>query len=200
MTDLFDAAGPRNLGLTGADVTLHPRPDLGMDPIALFELLKAETPWEQKSIRIQGREIPQPRLVSWHGDEAYAYSGLKLAPKGWTPTLSMLRENLERITGARFNSVLLNFYRHGRDSIGMHADDERELGARPTIASISLGAERVFDMRPKKGGSTVHVPLTPGSLLVMAGDTQRNWLHGVAKTTERVGERINLTFRLTHQL
>jgi len=198
VTDLFDAAGPRKLRMDGADVTLHPTPDLGAHPDDLFDALKRDIPWEQRSLRIQGREIPQPRLISWHGDVGYSYSGIEMVLNPWTPMLEAIRRNVERITGASFNSVLLNAYRHGRDSISMHADDEPELGPRPTIASISLGCERVFDMRRKDGtGSTVHIPLSHGSLLVMAGDTQRNWKHGIAKTTRPVGERINLTFRQT---
>jgi len=198
VNDLFDAAGPRRIDLKDADVVLHPAPDLGHGPDELFERLKAGIPWEQRSIRIKGREIPQPRLISWHGEVGYSYSGISMTLNPWTPVLETIRDSVERITGCSFNSVLLNLYRHGRDSIGMHADDEKELGPRPTIASISLGCERVFDMRRKDGsGSSVHIPLSHGSLLVMAGDTQRNWLHGIAKTRDQVGERINLTFRST---
>ena len=198
MNDLFRDEAPRDLRLPGADVVLHPSPDLGLPADELLRRLLAETPWIQRSVRIRGREIPQPRLVSWHGDEAYAYSGLALAPEPWTPLLVALRDRVSALTGSSFNSVLLNRYRGGRDSIGMHADDEPELGARPVIASISLGAERTFDLRRKDGsGRTVHVPLTHGSLLVMSGDTQRNWLHGIAKTDRPTGERVNLTFRLT---
>ena len=198
MNDLFRDDRPRDLRLPDADVVLHPAPDLGLPADELLRVLTAETPWEQRSVRIQGREVPQPRLVSWHGDAAYSYSGLTLRPNPWTPLLLRMRESLRALTGADFNSVLLNRYRGGRDSIGMHADDEPELGVRPTIASVSLGAERVFDLRRKdRTGRTVHVPLTHGNLLVMAGDTQRNWLHGIAKTERPVGERINLTFRLT---
>jgi len=198
VNDLFDAAGPRRIDLKDADVVLHPAPDLGHGPDELFERLKAGIPWEQRSIRIKGREIPQPRLISWHGEVGYSYSGISMTQNPWTPLLESIRRNVERITGATYNSVLLNAYRHGRDSIGMHADDEPELGIRPTIASVSLGCERVFDMRRKdRTGSTVHIPLSHGSLLVMAGDTQRNWLHGIAKTDRDTGERINLTFRMT---
>lgn len=198
VNDLFDAAGPRRLDLKDADVVLHPRPDLGLDPDLLFERLKAEIPWEQRSIRIKGREIPQPRLISWHGDVGYSYSGISMKRNPWTPLLQTIRRSVERITGETFNTVLLNAYRHGRDSIGMHADDEPELGPRPTIASVSLGCERVFDMRRKdRTGRTIRIPLSHGSLLVMAGDTQRNWLHGIAKTDHDTGERINLTFRRT---
>ncbi len=198
VNDLFDAAGPRRLDLKDADVVLHPRPDLGLDPDLLFERLKAEIPWEQRSIRIKGRDIPQPRLISWHGDVGYSYSGISMKRNPWTPLLQTIRRSVERITGETFNTVLLNAYRHGRDSIGMHADDEPELGPRPTIASVSLGCERVFDMRRKdRTGRTIRIPLSHGSLLVMAGDTQRNWLHGIAKTDHDTGERINLTFRRT---
>lgn len=199
MTDLFAAQGPRRLHMEGADVTLHESPDLGAHPTELLEALKRDTPWEQRSIHIRGKgDVPQPRLISWHGDVGYSYSGISMTLNPWTPVLETIRDSVERITGCSFNSVLLNLYRHGRDNIGMHADDEKELGPRPTIASISLGGERVFDMRRKDGsGSTVHIPLSHGSLLVMAGDTQRNWLHGIAKTRDQVGERISLTFRST---
>lgn len=198
MTDLFAHEGPRRLHMEGADVTLHESPDLGAHPDHLFEALKRDIPWEQRSLRIQGREVPQPRLISWHGDVGYSYSGIRMVLNPWTPLLETIRRSVEAVTDTRFNSVLLNAYRNGRDSISMHADDEPELGPRPTIASVSLGCERVFDMRRKDGkGPTVHIPLTHGSLLVMAGDTQRNWKHGIAKTRSQAGERINLTFRLT---
>ena len=199
MTDLFSTTGPRRLDMPGADVTYYAAPDLGASADELFARLMDETPWEQRSITIQGREIPQPRLVSWHGDADYTYSGLKLAPNPWTPMLAGLRHRLQEICDAKFNSVLLNRYRSGKDSVGMHADNEKELRDRPLIASISLGAERVFDMRRADGtGSTVHIPLEHGSLVVMAGTTQKFWKHGIAKTTKPVGERINLTFRLTY--
>ncbi len=199
MNDLFDIEGPRRLRMEGADVTMHPNPDLGASPDALFEDLKRNIPWEARTLRIRGMNVQQPRLISWHGDVGYAYSGISMRVNPWTPTLDLVRRRVEEIVGARFNSVLLNAYRNGRDSIGMHADDEPGLGERPVIASVSLGCERVFDMRRSDGtGDTVRIPLRHGSLLVMAGDTQSNWKHGIAKTREDVGERINLTFRLTH--
>ena len=198
MSDLFETNEPTRLQMEGADVTFHRRPDLGMEPRQLLRILRRDIPWEQRSIRIQGREIPQPRLVSWHGEAAYAYSGLKLTLNPWTPTLLALRDRVQEITGASYNSVLLNLYRNGRDSIGFHADDEPELGSQPTIASISLGASRTFALKRKdRTGRRINVELEHGSLLVMAGDTQKNWLHGIDKTGERKGERINLTFRQT---
>lgn len=196
MNDLFASHGPRRLDMRGADVVLHQQPDLGMHPDDLLRRLLDETPWRQGEIRTRNGTFQEPRLTSWHGDAEYSYSGRKLKPLPWSPLLASLRDRLTEITGSEFNSVLLNRYRGGRDSIGMHSDDEP--GVQPTIASVSLGAERVFDMRRKDGtGSTIHVPLTHGSLLVMSGDTQRNWLHGIAKTRQPVGERVNLTFRLT---
>ncbi len=196
MSALFSES--QRLQMDGADVTYHPCPNLGQPADELFSALLSNIPWEQRSIRIQGRDIPQPRLVSWHGDVPYTYSGLRLMPKPWTPMLQVIRSQVEALAGCSFNSCLLNQYINERSSIGMHADDEPELGPRPIIASVSLGAERIFDMRRKdKTGRPVHINLEHGSVLIMAGDTQRNWLHGIAKTTVRSGPRINLTFRAT---
>lgn len=199
MTDLFADTSPRRMPLDGGDVVYHPAPALGAMPDTLLAALRSEIPWEQRTIRIQGREIPQPRLTAWLGTVRYRYSGIHHEPRPFTPVLEGLRQRLQAITGASYNSVLCNLYRHGRDSIGMHADDEPELGSQPTIASLSFGATRTFDLRRKdKTGRTLHIPLEHGSLLVMSGDTQKYWLHGIAKVQHPVGERLNLTFRLTH--
>ena len=114
---------------------------------------------------------------------------------GWTPTLLDAKRHVEAAAGAAFNSVLLNRYRGGRDSIGMHADDEPELGVNPVVASVSLGAVRTFVLRHRKSREKIALPLAHGSLLVMGGTCQRHWLHGVPKTEQPVGERINLTWR-----
>ena len=186
---------------------LLPQGDLLFDPAflppaeaaVLLAHLTAEVAWEQRSIRIFGQEIPQPRLTAWHGDPAarYTYSGLAWEPRPWTPALLALRRRVEAATGARFNSVLLNRYRDGRDSMGWHADDEPELGPAPAIASLSLGAPRRFRLRPRAG--LVHPPLgldlPGGSLLLMRGPTQRHWQHALPKTARPVGPRLNLTFR-----
>ena len=199
MHDLFNQNDPLRMPMEGADVTFHRRPNLGSDPRRLLYKLRRDIPWEQRSVRIRGREIPQPRLVSWHGDAAYSYSGMKLTLNPWTDTLSALRDRVQEITGTTYNSVLLNLYRNGRDSIGFHADDEPELGPEPTIASISLGDSRTFAFKRKDGtGKRVNLELEHGSLLVMAGATQKNWLHGIEKTNQNKGERINLTFRQTN--
>jgi alkylated DNA repair dioxygenase AlkB len=161
-----------------------------------FETLRDEIAWERRSIRLMGKEILQPRLVAWHGDAAYTYSGLTLESQPWTPLLAALRDRAAADAGALFNTVLLNMYRDGLDSMGMHQDDEEELGADPIIASVSLGATRRFVLRhAKKKRIGIDLALPHGSLLVMAGRTQHAYRHGVPKTTAPVGQRINLTFR-----
>lgn len=117
-------------------------------------------------------------------------------PLPWTPRLSQLRQIVESTCDETFNSVLLNYYRNERDSMGFHSDDERELGPRPVIASLSLGASRVFVLKHKRLRSPpINIPLDSGSLLLMKGDTQRNWKHGIPKSAKRLGPRVNLTFR-----
>lgn len=157
--------------------------------------LVAETAWRAETVVVYGKRHLQPRLSAWHGDKAYRYSGLQLAPVPMTPLLETIRLAVQDATGRRYNSVLLNYYRDGRDSMGMHSDDEPELGPMPAIASVSFGATRTFILRHKASKETLKLPLTDGSLLFMAGGTQINWMHGINKTSRPVGERLNLTFR-----
>ena len=186
----------KTIELFDADVKLYTDLDLGYPLKDLFEDLYAHTPWEQRSITLYDREIPQPRLIAWYSNFYYTYSGLRLEPKAWTSTLINLTNQISNIVNAPFNGVLLNLYRDGRDSIGMHADDEYEFGEEPTIASLSLGATRILKFQRKdKHGDIVKTCLTDGSLLVMAGKTQKLYKHGIDKTTQPVGPRINLTFR-----
>ena len=185
-----------------------PQADLLFDPAFLpataaenlLAQLTAEIAWEQRNIKIFGQEIPQPRLTAWYGDPAarYTYSGLAWEPRPWTPALLALRQRVETATGARFNSVLLNLYRDGRDSMGWHADDEPELGPAPAIASLSLGATRRFRLRPSRIGPThpsLSLDLPSGSLLLMRGPTQQYWQHALPKTARPIDTRLNLTFR-----
>ena len=155
--------------------------------------------WEQHQIIIFGRQRPVPRLSAWHGDSdaQYTYSGLTLAPRPWTKTLQKLKAQLETTASTRSNSVLLNKYRDGQDSMGWHSDDEAELGLEPIIASLSLGGTRRFLFRHKyrKDLPRVEVPQTHGSLLIMRGPTQANWQHQVPKSKRPVDARLNLTFR-----
>lgn len=157
--------------------------------------LVAETAWRAETVVVYGKRHLQPRLSAWHGDKGYRYAGLSLAPLPFTPLLDTIRRAAEAATGRRYNSVLLNYYRDGQDSMGMHSDDEPELGPAPAIASVSFGATRSFIVRHKTTKETLKLPLTDGSLLFMAGAMQANWLHGINKTARDPGPRVNLTYR-----
>ena len=186
------------LEIPEADIALDPAYLAPAERAPLFEALRAGIPWETHRIRIFGRELGSPRLSCWIGDPgaSYVYSGTRFEPHDWTPELVALRNRIAATTGARFNSVLANRYRDGRDSMGLHADDEPELGEAPVIASLSLGAPRRFVLKHRSGRGERHVvELGDGTLLVMRGTTQRHWHHGLPKTARPVGERINLTFR-----
>jgi len=162
-----------------------------------FAGLRDELPWQQNHLHMFGRKIPEPRLVAWIGDPGagYSYSGINLEPTPWTHTIAPLREVCQSLADIEFNSVLANLYRDGNDSVDWHADDEPELGNEPIIASLSLGAWRRFDLRHRTSGETIRVDLPPGSVVVMSGRCQAEWMHRIAKTKRPVGPRINLTFR-----
>lgn len=164
-----------------------------------FDALRSETVWREEEVVIWGKRHLQPRLVAWHGDPGttYRYSGSVLQPCPWTPTLLALRNRVAEMAGASFNSVLLNLYRNEHDNMGWHSDDEPELGAEPTIASISLGEAREFRLkhRTRKDLPLSCMNLTDGSVLIMSGPTQRHWRHCLKRETATLGERINLTFR-----
>lgn len=166
---------------------------------ACFTALQAEIPWDQHRLRLFGREIDAPRRSCWIGDAdaVYTYSRTRFEPHPWTPTTAALRDELERLTGTRFNSVLANRYRDGNDAMGWHSDDERELGPEPLIASLSFGAARRFRLRHRHDRTqpVLSIELGHGSLLLMAGATQRLYQHALPRSTRVTGERINLTFR-----
>jgi alkylated DNA repair dioxygenase AlkB len=168
---------------------------LGLDNAAVMARLVAETDWRSESITLWGKQFLQPRLTAWHGDASYTYSGLTMQAMPFTPLLEEIRQAVEAVSGRTFNSVLLNYYRDERDSMGMHSDDEAELGLEPAIASVSFGASRTFILRHKRSKRTVKLDLTDGSMLLMAGATQANWSHGINKQTRPTGARVNLTFR-----
>ncbi len=172
---------------------------LRRDPDAILRQLITEIPWRQERIVVWGKLYAQPRLTAWYGDSdtTYTYSGIRLVPLPWTESLLEIRKRVEIVTLASFNSVLLNYYRDNRDSMGFHSDDEPELGARPVIASVSLGEERTLVLKHQlnKLAKPVRLRLASGSVLLMKGETQRYWKHGVAKKTRACGPRINLTFR-----
>jgi alkylated DNA repair dioxygenase AlkB len=164
----------------------------------LLQDLLREVPWQQSTIRIFGRSVLEPRLSCWMGETeaVYRYSGTEFAPKPWIASVVSLRRAVEDCSGQRFNSVLLNFYRDGRDAMGWHSDDEPELGDRPVIASVSLGAERRFLLRERrKGARSRALTLGHGSLLLMHGDLQQRCQHALPRTLKPVDARVNLTFR-----
>lgn len=197
MVDLFPPTEAERLELPGADLVFWPRVDLGADYDSLLQSLIEHGEWRQERITVYGKPYLQPRLSAWHGDRSYRYSGIRLEPLPWTPLLRELKNRVESLTGRDYNSVLLNYYRDGKDGMGMHSDDEPELGPRPSIASLSLGETRDFILqhRRRKDLDTVRLPLPAGSLLLMQGETQRHWRHGIRKLSRACGARLNLTFR-----
>lgn len=205
--DLFsenEDAGAEVLTVPDADLLYFRQADLGQDADALFASLRAAIAWREEDIVLFGKRYQQPRLLAWYGesDASYRYSGKRYEPQPWITELRALRERIEELAQARFNSVLANLYRDENDSMGLHADDEPELGTRPVIASLSLGEERVFRLRhrSRRDIKSVRLPLPSGSLLIMRGDTQRNWKHEVPKERRPCGPRINLTFRSVRPL
>jgi alkylated DNA repair dioxygenase AlkB len=163
----------------------------------LFAVLETSLAWQEEDIFIFGKWVKVPRLMCWYGDPDayYQYSGVNHQPKPWTMELESVRAKIERQCGCAFNSVLANLYRDGRDSMGCHADDEKELGLNPVIASLSLGDERLFKLHHKIRKETLDITLGHGDLLVMAGSLQHHWVHSVPKTRQLKTPRINLTFR-----
>jgi len=164
----------------------------------LFQSFKESINWKQDEITMFGRKVKIPRLSSWYGDSNanYSYSGLQLTPNKWTSELDVVKRMLEQKAGIKFNSVLLNYYRNGEDSMGWHSDNEKELGENPVIASVSLGGTRRFLIRERKDHTQKReISLKNGSLLIMKSGFQDKYQHSVPKTKKKVGERINLTFR-----
>jgi alkylated DNA repair dioxygenase AlkB len=190
------------LDLPDAELLFCERVDLGEDPDALLNRLIDGCDWQQETVTLFGKTHLQPRLIAWYGDEgaAYTYSGTRHEPLPWTRELKGLREKIEVLTQSRYNSVLLNLYRNEKDAMGLHADDEPELGDEPVIASISLGEQRTlyFRHRHRHDLQTFNLPLPSASLLVMRGPTQRYWKHGIRKLRRPLGPRVNLTFRWIH--
>lgn len=208
------------IALPGADVRLAQAWLSPADADALFAECRDRIPWETHRIRMFGREIDSPRLSCWIGDPGavYTYSRTRFEPRPWPSALADVRQRLTDALGIEFDSVLANLYRDGRDRMGWHSDDEPELGPAPTIASLSLGGARRFLLKPNtrtrragaddrssvRGssdaagapkGERIALNLDHGSLLVMAGETQRLYFHALPATATQVAPRINLTFR-----
>ena len=164
-----------------------------------FKELLNNIAWKQEPIKIFGQQVMQPRLTAWYGnsDKPYTYSGITMQPQIWTSALIAIKEKIETVAGVEFTSALLNLYRDGKDSMGWHRDNEKELGPNPVIGSVSFGAGRIFKLRLYKDKNiSKSLELGDGSFLLMQGETQHYWEHGVAKTNKDVGPRINITFRV----
>ena len=157
--------------------------------------------WRQNTIKMYGKENPVPRLEAWYGDpgKSYTYSGITMQPTPWNDDLKIIKNSIEPESGVIFNSVLINYYRDGKDRVAWHSDDEKELGRNPVIGSVSLGAERNFKLRHKQykvNGLKKQITLRHGSFLLMKGSTQHHWMHEIPRTAKPIGPRINLTFRV----
>jgi alkylated DNA repair dioxygenase AlkB len=164
----------------------------------LFKKLYQEIPWQQDNITVFGKNHLQPRLTALFGNEGkpYSYSNIIMQPHAWNPILTFIKEEVEAISQEQFTTVLLNLYRNGKDNNGWHADNEKELGRNPVIASVSFGAERTFYLQHNSiKEAKLKISLAHGSLLVMKGETQHFWKHQIAKTAKPINPRINLTFR-----
>lgn len=167
----------------------------------LYSELYTKINWQQESLKIYGKAVPLPRLTAWYGEKQYAYSGIVMQPQAWTETLLLIKSRIEPFAKTQFNSVLLNLYRDGSDSVSWHSDDEPELGKNPIIGSVSFGASRRFSFKHRynKNLNRIDVELNHGSFLLMAGETQHFWLHQIGKTKRSLTPRINLTFRTIYE-
>ncbi|MCB0842995.1 MAG: alpha-ketoglutarate-dependent dioxygenase AlkB [Bacteroidetes bacterium] len=189
-----------NIPLQNGTIYYYPDFYSPVESDTIFKELAEKIEWQQESIKIFGKKIPQPRLTAWYGDpgKTYTYSNLTWRPQSWIPELITIKEKVEKVARTRFNSVLLNYYRDGKDSMGWHSDDEPELGKNPVIASLSFGQKRAFHLKHRldKTIPKVKLDLEHGSLLIMSGETQHFWQHQIPKTSRQVDGRINLTFRV----
>jgi alkylated DNA repair dioxygenase AlkB len=183
-----------------ADLTLYEDFFTKEESNKIYRGLTDKIKWQQEQIKMFGKTLDEPRLTAWYGDtgKTYTYSGKTMTPQPWSANLKFIKERLEKETGIEFNSCLLNLYRNGKDSVGWHQDNEKELGKEPIIASISFGETRPFQLKhiDRKDLDKVDIQLTHGSFLLMKGSTQQKWKHQIPKTTKQIDPRINLTFRI----
>jgi len=195
---LFESNKPVTIPLKDGSILYDPYFFNNKEANDYFEILRNDIKWQQDDIKIFGKIYAQPRLTALYAnnEKPYRYSNITMYPKKFSTILLLIKSQVEKYTNLDFTSCLLNLYRDGQDSNGWHADNEKELGENPIIASISFGAERFFLMKHRHDKSQkLKIKLKNGSLLLMKGETQHHWLHQIPKTKKMVGERINLTFR-----
>lgn len=190
---------PIDLKMPDAEVQYYPNFFNTSQADQYFQSLLSSIQWQQDSIKVYGKSHLQPRLTAFYANNsnAYSYSNIKMTPHPFNSDLQKIKHRIEMNTQVNFTSCLANLYRNGKDSNGWHADDEKELGENPIIASVSFGEARRFKFKHKfKPDQKVTLNLEHGSLLLMKGSTQKNWLHQIPKTQVQIGRRINLTFRI----
>lgn len=195
--DLFSTE-KQHLKLPNAELIYIPHLFSKQESDAFFKSIKSETNWQHDDITIFGRTYKQPRLTALFATStlSYKYSNITMDALPFSPTLLEIKNRVESISNQEFNSVLINLYRDGNDSNSWHADNEKELGINPIIASVSFGAERPFHFKHQQLKNERHkINLEHGSLLIMKGEMQHYWKHQIAKTKKTVESRINLTFR-----
>lgn len=191
-------SNPQNLLPFGGEMFYFPHFFTKEESDYFFHVLQAEIAWKHDPIKFYGKMIMQPRLTAMYGDEGehYAYSGINMPALLWTDTLRVIKHRVEEISETKFNIALLNLYRDNKDSVSWHRDHEKGMGKYPTIASVSLGATRTFQVRTyKEKENKLNFALSHGSLVLMKGDMQNIWEHQVPKSTKETGARINITFR-----
>lgn len=197
----MDSLFPKEIRLPiqDGDILYYPQFFEAEQANSYFDILKRTVPWQQDTIRVYGKTYNQPRLTALYANNGkpYSYSNITMQPHCFSEVLMEIQRKIKATTGIDFTTCLLNRYRDGNDSNGWHADDEKELGKNPVIASVTLGQERYFHFKHKKNKNLKDkILLEHGSLLLMQGETQHNWLHQIPKTSRPIGERINLTFRV----
>jgi alkylated DNA repair dioxygenase AlkB len=203
MEDLFSQHQSQVISLNNdkGQLTCYPNWLNPQESSRYFEQFLNELDWNTETLLMAGKPVLSPRLVAWYGDEGktYRYSGTRYKALPWHPALFEIKEKLSREFSASINSVLSNLYRNGKDSVGWHADSEKELGNQPVIFSLSLGASRYFDYRLQSNATNKkRIELHAGTLLIMRGDFQQFWEHQVPKQLKITEPRINLTFRFIH--
>jgi len=165
----------------------------------ILPVLIKETQWQQDSMKFYGKKVNLPRLTAWYGEtmKKYSYSGIDMNAYPWTEVLLFIKNRIEKQSGLKFTSVLLNYYRNGNDSVSWHRDNEKVLRINPVIASVSFGATRTFKFRHVDDHSLVRaVELTNGMYILMKGETQHKWEHSIPKTSKVAEPRVSLTFRI----
>ena len=195
---LFNTSEYIDLKLKDATVLYYPNFFNLSEADTYLSKILSNTKWQQDTITVYGKTYQQPRLTALYANnnKSYSYSNIVMHPHNFTNTLLEIKQKVETKTNTHYTTCLLNQYRNGQDSNGWHADNEKELGEDPIIASISFGAERIFHLKHKTGSNLKHkLILQHGSLLLMKEGTQRHWLHQLPKTKKDIGKRINLTFR-----